>query len=108
MHTLGNAQAGCGKNFTGGHWNPFQANTGEEDWSRKRREIGQIGNIECDKTGNCPVNYNDHLIRLNGIRNIVGRSLVVKEDKDDGEGGGAGGRVACATIMWAEDWEVNP
>ena len=108
MHTLGNAQAGCGKNFTGGHWNPFKANTGEEEWSRKRREIGQIGNIECDKTGNCPVNYNDHLIRLNGIRNIVGRSLVVKEDKDDGEGGGAGGRVACATIMWAEDWEVNP
>jgi len=49
----------------------------------------------------------DHLVRLHGIRNIVGRSLVIHQNEDKGVDGGSGARVACATIMWADEWEEN-
>merc|ERR1711981_1501042 len=104
IHTLGNAQGGCGGTFTGGHWNPFTAPLGDEDMGRKRREVGQIGNVECDADGKCDVDDHDKLIRLHGLRNIVGRSLVVHMNEDQGEDGGSGTRVACASIVWAADW----
>ena len=43
IHTLGNAGAGCGSAFTGGHWNPFNAPLGDKNDGRKKREVGQIG-----------------------------------------------------------------
>lgn len=107
VHTLGNAQGGCGGDFTGGHWNPFQASLGAEDDGRKKREVGQIGNVECSG-GSCPVNNSDHLIRLHGLRSIIGRSVVIHQNEDAGPDGGSGSRVACATIVWATDaWVEN-
>jgi Cu-Zn family superoxide dismutase len=34
IHTLGNAQAGCGSDYTGGHFNIFGAPLGAEDNNR--------------------------------------------------------------------------
>lgn len=106
VHTLGNAQGGCGKPFTGGHWNPFGADEGPEESGKKKREVGQIGNINCSG-GTCVVNDTDQLIKLHGIRNIVGRSLVVHLNKDGGAAGGSGARVACASIIWGQEWVEN-
>jgi len=106
VHTLGNAQSGCGMSFTGGHWNPYGAPLGPEDAGRKKREVGQIGNVECSG-GTCNVNNHDHLLKLHGLRNIVGRSLVIHQNEDGGAAGGSGSRVACATIMWADEWTEN-
>jgi len=102
IHTLGNAASGCGSAFTGGHWNPFNAPLGDKNDGRKKREVGQIGNVECDENANCDVNDSDALIRLHGLRSIVGRSLVVHLNEDGGKTGGSGSRVACATIVWAD------
>lgn len=102
IHTLGNAGAGCGSAFTGGHWNPFNAPLGDKNDGRKKREVGQIGNVECDENANCDVNDSDALIRLHGLRSIIGRSLVVHLNEDGGKTGGSGSRVACATIVWAD------
>jgi len=106
VHTKGNAQGGCGKPFTGGHWNPFGADEGPVDAGKKNREVGQIGNIECSG-GVCNVDVEDKLIKLHGIRNIMGRSLVIHKDRDGGASGGSGARVACATIMWLDEWTEN-
>ena len=92
--------------FTGGHWNPFGAPNGAVTDGRKKREVGQIGNVECSG-GTCNVNVVDNLVRLHGIRNIVGRSLVIHQNEDAGADGGSGARVACATIMWADEWTEN-
>merc|ERR1712184_126437 len=87
---------GDGKPFTGGHWNPFNAPMGAVDAGRKRREVGQIGNVDCSG-GSCNVDFTDHLVRLHGLRNVVGRSLVIHQNEDGGVTGGSGARVACAT-----------
>jgi len=104
VHTLGNSAAGCGKSFTGGHWNPFNAPLGAVSDGRKKREVGQIGNVDCSG-GSCNVDVTDNLIRLHGLRNVVGRSLVIHQNEDGGATGGSGARVACATIMWGADHE---
>jgi len=104
VHSLGNAQNGCGSAFTGGHWNPYGAPMGGVDAPKSKREVGQIGNIECDANGDCVVDVTDSLIRLHGLRNVVGRSLVIHQNPDGGEAGGSGGRVACASIIWTEMW----
>ena len=89
--------------LTGGHFNPFTTGNGDEEQGRKKREVGQIGNVECNDAGECVVNDTDQLIRLHGIRNIMGRSLVVHFDEDRGVDGGSGARVACAAIVISED-----
>ena len=68
---------------------------------RRHREVGQIGNLACEN-GKCYVNQVDKVIKLHGMSNIIGRSVVIhaKEEKPDGTG--SGDRVACATIVWAD------
>jgi Cu-Zn family superoxide dismutase len=103
IHTLGNAQQGCGGAFTGGHFNPFTTGIAAEDAGRKKREVGQIGNVQCDESGVCAVDDTDQLIKLHGLRNIMGRSLVVHLNEDQGAAGMSGSRVACASIVMSED-----
>jgi len=69
--------------------------------ARRNREVGQIGNLECDG-GNCPVSFTDKITKLHGMANLIGRSIVIHENpEDEVVGGGSGGRLACATIVWA-------
>ena len=68
---------------------------------RRHREVGQIGNLACEN-GKCYVNQVDKVIKLHGMSNIIGRAVGIhaKEEKPDGTG--SGDRVACATIVWAD------
>ena len=72
--------------------------------SRRHREVGQIGNLACEN-GKCYVNQVDKVIKMHGLSNIIGRSVVIhaKEEKEDGTG--AGEPLACATIVWADQKE---
>ena len=96
-----NAENPCGKVQTGGHFNPFDAEGGHFSQGRKVREVGQIGEITCDANDNCiSENTEDRLIKLNGLRSVLGRSIVIHENPE--YPGPSGGRIACAVIVLKE------
>ena len=51
------------------------------------------------------MNQVDKIIKMHGLSNIIGRSVVIhaKEEKEDGTG--AGEPLACATIVWSDQKE---
>ncbi|KAJ2949164.1 hypothetical protein O0L34_g6105 [Tuta absoluta] len=75
-----------------------------------QRHIGDLGNIhflEVDGSSVSNIDFVDTVISLRGKNNILGRSLVLHENKDDlGQGGhetslttgNAGARIACGVI----------
>jgi len=103
IHSLGDATNGCLS--SGSHYNPLNKNHGAP--SDTERHVGDLGNIESDKYGLANDKFSDHLISLNGLHSIIGRSVVVHAGTDDlGKGGNdeslktgnAGGRAACGVI----------
>ena len=110
IHQYGDVTNGCGPSSTGGHFNPYQSPQGHfsNDWDK--REVGQIGQVTCNENGELNVlsltvslclgecspmeNPEDKLIRLYGLRSVLGRSLVIHANPEPGPGG----RIACATI----------
>ena len=48
----------------------------------------------------------DKVIRLHGLSNIIGRSVVIHAKEELEVGTGSGDRIACATIVWA-DQKIN-
>jgi hypothetical protein len=71
------------------------------------RHVGDLGNVIAGADGVAKVNLTDNMISLQGVTNIVGRTIVIHADEDDlGKGGhelsvttgNAGGRVACGVI----------
>merc|ERR1712156_9690 len=107
IHTTGIQDASsCGPASTGGHFNPFDAPSGHFNNNRKNREVAQIGQLFCDSMSSCKAleNPEDNLIKLHGVRNIIGRSIVVhvnpeyNYDEDGNMSISPAGRMACATI----------
>ena len=98
IHEFGDCTAADGSSL-GGHYNPGNTmHAGPED---KERHVGDLGNIEADKTGKAKYNRLDQQISLNGRNSIIGRSIVIKEKADDYKtqpGGAAGMRIACGVI----------
>jgi Cu-Zn family superoxide dismutase len=89
------AEAKC----AGGHFNPTNAPHGGPN-SRQRHD-GDLGNLSADETGKAKVQMIDTVIRLNGPRSIIGRSVVVHADRDDlttQPTGNAGTRIAVGVI----------
>ena len=101
------------------HFNPYGNTHGCPSMSK--RHVGDLGNILADENGVVNTIIFDELITLSGKCNIIGRSVVIHEDKDDlGIGGlneqgqiinkkiynesiktgNAGKRVACGVIGW--------
>lgn len=107
VHEYGDLTDGC--TSAGAHYNPFGKNHGapyDED-----RHVGDLGNIDADNSGSAIFGFTDRELQLNGELSIIGRSLVVHEDKDDlGRGnfsdslttGHSGSRIACCVIGIAE------
>jgi Cu-Zn family superoxide dismutase len=96
------------------HFNPFNKNHGGPN--SNERHVGDLGNIIADKNGKAKYSFNDHLIKLRGICNIIGRGLIIHADTDDlGLGnnkaslitGNAGKRIACAVIGYSKDNFIN-
>jgi len=97
------------------HFNPYGKKHGGID--SKERHVGDLGNIMADKDGNAKYTLSDKMIKLRGIKcNIIGRSIVIHEDKDDnGLGnypdslttGHSGKRIACAVIGYSKKMIKN-
>lgn len=83
----------------GGHFNPKNAPHGTP--ADKERHIGDLGNVEADKSGRIKVSFLDSTISLTGVNSILGRSVIIKEKADDfttQPSGGAGKRLAAGII----------
>jgi Cu-Zn family superoxide dismutase len=98
IHEFGDGTAADGVAL-GGHFNPGNTmHGGPED---QERHIGDLGNLEADKSGRAKYNRLDTKIALHGRNSIIGRSVVIKEKVDDYKtqpGGGAGQRIAYGVI----------
>jgi len=92
------------------HFNPYGKKHGCP--GMKERHVGDLGNLKTNSKGETVFTFYDDLIKLRGTKcNIIGRGLVIHDDKDDcGNGGNAeslktgnsGKRIACAIIGYAK------
>ena len=108
VHTYGDLSDGC--NSACSHFNPFNKTHGCP--GMENRHVGDLGNIRSDMFGNANYITEDDVIKLSGECNIIGRMLIIHEDKDDcGQGnneeslktGNAGKRISCAVIGYAKN-----
>lgn len=65
---MGDVSNGC--TSAGPHFNPFGKNHGAP--ADLERHIGDLGNIQTDKSGNAKFSFVDSVITLNGPLSIVG------------------------------------
>jgi Cu-Zn family superoxide dismutase len=103
VHEKGNFKGDCNK--AGPHFNPSShSHAGRKS---KERHIGDLGNV-ITKNSITNGSFIDKKISLKGKNNIIGRSLIVHDLKDDlGKGknkeslktGNAGARLNCAKIL---------
>lgn len=93
------------------HFNPYGKTHGCP--GMKERHVGDLGNLRANARGEAKYIFYDDVIRLRGTKaNIIGRGLIIHEDRDDcGQGGfpdslttgHAGKRIACAVIGYAKE-----
>ena len=93
------------------HFNPYGKTHGCPGVTE--RHVGDLGNIKTNNKGEAKYTFYDNVIKLRGAKcNIIGRGLIIHEDKDDcGQGGNAeslktgnaGKRIACAVIGYSKD-----
>lgn len=99
IHEFGDATAEDGSS-AGGHYNPkSHPHAGPSD---EARHAGDLGNLLADKNGVAKFDFTIDGISINtGDSPIVGRGVVVHENKDDlvsQPTGGAGGRIGVGVI----------
>lgn len=103
IHERGNLMEGC-KSLCS-HFNPDKKHHG--GMNHTHSHAGDLGNITIDKDGKLKKTIYSNFLRLHGKFNILGRSIVIHEKKDDlGKGGdeeslktgNAGKRIACGII----------
>jgi Cu-Zn family superoxide dismutase len=93
------------------HFNPYGKNHGCP--GMKERHVGDLGNLKTNSKGEAVYSFYDDIIKLRGSKcNIIGRGLIIHQDKDDcGQGGNeeslktgnAGKRIACSVIGYAKE-----
>ena len=107
VHECGDLTMGCDSCCA--HYNPFNMNHGGP--TDLNRHVGDLGNIKADNKGNCNFEIVDNMVKLNGVYSVIGRSLVIHEDKDDFGLGGhkdslttghAGKRIGCGVIGYTK------
>jgi len=100
IHECGDISGGCSS--VGQHFNPRNLRHGSPESSE--RHVGDLGNISADKSGRAEFKFSDHLVK---VSDIIGRSIVVAEGKDDlGESdnplssinGNCGNLLSCGII----------
>mmetsp|Transcript_9598 Transcript_9598/g.11948 ORF Transcript_9598/g.11948 Transcript_9598/m.11948 type:complete len:155 (+) Transcript_9598:141-605(+) len=70
----------------GGHFNPHGKNHGLP--TAEERHVGSLGNIEADADGKASIFIEDKLVKLIGPQSIIGRSIAIMAQEDDGGLGG--------------------
>ncbi|MGA2400188.1 MAG: superoxide dismutase family protein [Syntrophobacteraceae bacterium] len=86
-------------NSAGGHFNP--SDMPHAGPKAEKRHIGDLGNLEADKSGLARLEWTDNILSLEGPKSIIGRSVIVHAQADDFKTqptGGSGARVACGVI----------
>jgi Cu-Zn family superoxide dismutase len=93
------------------HFNPYGKTHGCP--GKSIRHVGDLGNINTNSKGEAKYSFFDDVIKLRGSKaNIIGRGLIIHQDKDDcGDGanpeslktGNAGKRIACAVIGYSKE-----
>ncbi len=93
------------------HFNPYGNTHGCP--GMKNRHVGDLGNIKTNGKGEAKYTFYDNIIKLRGSKaNIIGRGLIIHEDRDDcGKGnnldslktGNSGKRIACAVIGYSKE-----
>ena len=105
IHEYGDVSFQC--KSLGLHWNPDEEKHGSRFYNGINRHAGDLINNICSNSfGYFKFVFTDGLITLYGDNSIVGRSVVLHENKDDlGLGGleskktgNAGSRIACSII----------
>lgn len=106
IHERGDPRKCC--SALGDHYNPFQQEHGLRE--AKVRHVGDLGNIFVAADGTSKFSFIDEMIKIRGQYSIIGRSLVIHENKDDGGFGGnveskkngnSGARIAYGIIGYA-------
>ena len=108
IHETGDLSRGCDSLCK--HYNPY--NTLHGGLNTKIRHLGDLGNIYANKQGVVNTEIIAQDISIVGKNPILGRSLVIHEDKDDlgkGKGdskitGNSGKRIACGVIGISEEF----
>jgi Cu-Zn family superoxide dismutase len=107
VHEAGDLSEGCTSACK--HFNPFNKLHGCP--GAVERHVGDLGNIKSDSNGEADYTITDDVIQLRGMRNIIGRCLIIHADPDDcGKGqneeskktGNAGKRIACTVIGYSK------
>lgn len=98
VHEFGDASSPDGK-AAGGHFNPKKMVHGDPSKTAPRH-LGDLGNIEADKSGKATYDLVDPDLPLTGDHAIIGHGVVIHEKADDfGQPvGNAGGRLAVGVI----------
>lgn len=98
VHENGDCSAEDGTS-AGGHY--FMENDQHGPLDKMETHIGDLGNLEADENGTAKTTFLTEKLTLNGIKNIIGRGIIVHAGEDDLKTqptGGAGARVACGVI----------
>mmetsp|Transcript_10920 Transcript_10920/g.12604 ORF Transcript_10920/g.12604 Transcript_10920/m.12604 type:complete len:155 (-) Transcript_10920:144-608(-) len=66
----------------GPHFNPHGKNHGFPD--AEERHVGSLGNIEADAEGKAVIKIEDKLVKLIGPQSVIGRSIAIMANEDDG------------------------
>lgn len=91
------------------HWNPFNKEHGGLD--SPVRHLGDLGNVTANKQGVVNRQKISAKLPLRGRHSVIGRSVIIHQDKDDlGKGGNAeskktgnaGKRVLCGVIGYSK------
>lgn len=102
IHEFGDCSAPDASS-AGGHYNPTNSiHAGPEDLPR---HVGDLGNLNANKKGVASYDYVDFGLSLDGPQSIIGKSVIVHENKDDfisQPTGNAGPRLACGVIKEGE------
>lgn len=110
IHEFGDLSNGC--ESAGKHYNPDGVDHGDLD----EGHVGDLGNITADENGVADIKIVAKRIDLAGDRSVVGRAIVIHENRDDlGRGGdeeslktgNAGDRLACGVITLKETVNEN-
>ncbi|MGC1480812.1 MAG: superoxide dismutase family protein [Chthoniobacterales bacterium] len=98
IHEFGDISAADGKS-AGGHYNPEKHDHALPD--KEVRHAGDLGNLDADADGNAELTLTvDNISLMTGQDPIIGRSVIVHADPDDGgqPTGNAGPRIAMGVI----------
>lgn len=105
IHEFGDTGERCSR--VGPHFNPTQTRHGGRNSYPFLRHVGDLGNMLQSAQGVASTQFRDEVISLQGQGSILGRSLVIKLERDDeGTGtnsaslqnGNARTPIACCTI----------